>query len=292
MTARPTDDVRGDAASLIAAGLDHLAGLWGARPVVEDVVVDHPSRAVVRATAPDGRSVYVKLEVGRRRAQREAAGIEAAGSTGFPVPDLLHVELGDDLSVLVLASVIGRPLRGDDEPRAWAVAAHHLAELHRIEPPTGTERFDHREGDWTGFMQWWTAHEVAQVIEAGMLDPATADALHTRAQAVLCDMPAPRRSLLHGDCQPAHVLFDQADRVTAFIDWGDASSGDPLLDLAVLTCHHPDRWPTVRHAYGLDPGADDVVWAYWVVRLLGSATWMSDHGFDPGPDLRAAERLL
>lgn len=284
--------MRGDATSLIAAGLHHLEVRWGVRPVVEDVVVDHPSRAVVRTTDPGGRSVYVKLEVGRRRAQREAVGIEAAGSAGVPVPDLLHVELGDDLSVLVLASVTGRPLRGDDGHAAWAVTARHLADLHRIEPPAGAERFDHRESDWTSFMRWFTAHEAALVIEAGMLDPATADTLSIRAQDVLAGMPTPRRSLLHGDCQPAHVLLDHDDRVTAFIDWGDASSGDPLWDLAVLTCHHPDRWGTVRHAYGLDPGADDVVWAYWVVRLLGSATWMSDHGFDPGPDLRAATRLL
>lgn len=277
---------------LIGAGMRWLADRWQIDPVVDAVVVDHAHRAVVRTTAPGGGSVYVKLEAGQMRARREWVAIEAAGSVGFPVPDLLHVELGDDLSVLVLGAVTGRPLGDDDDPAAWAVTARHLAELHRIELPAGVERFDHREDDWISFMRWWTADEVSLVTDRGMLDRSTAHALAERADHVWADMPAPRRSLLHGDCQPAHVLLHDQDRVAAFIDWGDASSGDPLLDLAVLTCRVPHRWSTVRDAYGLDPGADDVVWAYWVVRLVGSATWMADHGFDPTPDLRAAARLL
>ena len=37
--------------------------------------------------------------------------------------------------------------------------------------------------------------------------------------------------LLHGDFHPRHVYADD-DRVTAIIDWGDATAGDPDYDIA------------------------------------------------------------
>jgi aminoglycoside phosphotransferase (APT) family kinase protein len=40
--------------------------------------------------------------------------------------------------------------------------------------------------------------------------------------------PKPGR-LLHGDFHPRHVYADRG-RITGIIDWGDASSGDPLYD--------------------------------------------------------------
>ncbi len=104
-------------------------------------------------------------------------------------------------------------------------------------------------------------------------------------------MPLPQRRLLHGDCQPDHVLLDEDDTVLAIIDWGDASTGDPLWDLAVLTAHHQERLADVLEAYGAPPSAVAVVRAYWIVRHLGSATWLLDHGFDPSPDVRAAQAL-
>ena len=317
----------GSPAPLVTAGVARLAVLWGSDPPVEEVVVDHADRAVFTTTAPGGRPVYVKLERSRRRALRETAGLAAASCAGVPVPDVVHAELsghepggsasglldaalgralhagdrralGHDqstLSVLVLAAVPGRALVADERAGSWVAAARELAALHRIEPGPEVERFDHREDDWISFMRWWLADEAAQVNEAGMLDRDTTEALHRRADQVLATMAVPPRRLLHGDCQPDHVLLD-GDHVSAFVDWGDASSGDPRWDLATLTCRHPDRWLTVRDAYYLDAGGpdadcDEVVKAYCAVRHLGSATWMAEHGFDPTPALRAATSL-
>jgi aminoglycoside phosphotransferase (APT) family kinase protein len=103
-------------------------------------------------------------------------------------------------------------------------------------------------------------------------------------------VPEPARALLHGDYQPAHVLVVDGT-VSAIIDWGDAATGDPLWDVAVLTAHDPQRLPPVLAAIGGRPGDAELVEAYWVVRHLGSATWMADHGFDPSRDLRAATTL-
>ena len=250
--------------------------------------MDHAHRAVFRSTGPGGRTVFVKVEEGRTRAGREVAGIDAAARAGVPVPALLHVELGA-LSVLVLGAVGGRSLGTTDDDRSWADAARHLARLHRLPVPGGVERFDHREGDWIAFMRWWIAHETSLVVEAGMLDRTLSLALLRRTDDVLEAMAPARRALLHGDCQPDHVLVDDDDgRVLALIDWGDAATGDPRWDLAVLTAHHPARLPLVAEAHGSPPADAAIVGAYWTIRHLGSATWMADHGFDPAPDLRAA----
>ncbi len=193
--------------------------------------------------------------------------------------------------MLVVGGVAGRPLGAGDPSTCWAEAARHLVRLHEIEVGPDVERFDHREADWVGFMRWWVTHEAALVVDRGLLDRSTAEALRRRADEVLARMPAPARRLLHGDCQPDHVLLDEAGAVIAIIDWGDASTGDPVWDLAVLTADHPDRLPIVLDAYGVAPSTDEVVLAYWIVRHLGSATWLLDHGFDPSAEVRAAASL-
>lgn len=232
-----------------------LSRRWLVEPTVHEVLVDHPHRAVFRTTDPAGRPVFVKVEVGQVRARREVVAIGIASRAGIPVPELRHVELGD-LSVFVVVSVHGRPLGTADAPPVWAVAARHLADLHAIEVDGDLElqRFDHREADWVAFMRWWAAHEAASVVARGMLDRSLASALLRRTDQVLEQMAVPRRSLLHGDCQPDHVYVDRLGRVAAFIDWGDAATGDPLWDIAVLTAHHAHRWtPSASRAASSRP---------------------------------------
>ena len=43
-----------------------------------------------------------------------------------------------------------------------------------------------------------------------------------------------RRALVHGDLYLRHLVFDDARRWTAVIDWGDVSVADPLADLTVI----------------------------------------------------------
>ncbi|MBL1065240.1 aminoglycoside phosphotransferase family protein [Streptomyces sp. 7-21] len=63
---------------------------------------------------------------------------------------------------------------------------------------------------------------------------------------------------LHGDLHPANILVSQ-DRISAVIDFGDLTSGDPASDLCVAWMLFPPRERAVfRQAYG---GADDATWA-------------------------------
>ena len=63
---------------------------------------------------------------------------------------------------------------------------------------------------------------------------------------------------LHGDLHPANVLVHEG-RISAVIDFGDITSGDPATDLSVawMMFDHRER-VTLREAVG---GADDDTWA-------------------------------
>ncbi|WP_236653243.1 aminoglycoside phosphotransferase family protein [Streptacidiphilus melanogenes] len=64
-------------------------------------------------------------------------------------------------------------------------------------------------------------------------------------------------SWLHGDLHPANVLVDQG-RLSAVIDFGDLTSGDPATDLAVAWMFLPPAARAdLRRAYG---SADDATW--------------------------------
>ena len=74
----------------------------------------------------------------------------------------------------------------------------------------------------------------------------------------------------HGDLQITHVFVD-GDEVTGVIDWSEASRGDALYDLAILTLGHEEHLGDVLAGYGTDVDRD-VIRAWWSLRsLLASA---------------------
>src|SRR5262249_24159335 len=63
---------------------------------------------------------------------------------------------------------------------------------------------------------------------------------------------------VHGDLHPANILVN-AGRISAVIDFGDLTSGDPATDLSVAWMLRPARERDAsRHAYGQ---AADCTWA-------------------------------
>jgi aminoglycoside phosphotransferase (APT) family kinase protein len=78
-------------------------------------------------------------------------------------------------------------------------------------------------------------------------------------ETALAAPPAPARRWTHGDLHPGNLLCDAEGRMTALIDFGDMSGGDPAVDLAAgwlfFTPVGRERFRARRDAGGaLDPG--------------------------------------
>lgn len=83
---------------------------------------------------------------------------------------------------------------------------------------------------------------------------------------------------LHGDLHPDNVLVDERGRITAVIDFGDMTSGDPATDFAIAWMLFGDD-ARARDAFRAAAGVDDDTWtrgrawalALGVAILAGSA---------------------
>ncbi|WP_435207430.1 aminoglycoside phosphotransferase family protein [Micromonospora sp. bgisy143] len=98
---------------------------------------------------------------------------------------------------------------------------------------------------------------------------------------------------LHGDLHPANILVDRG-RISAVIDFGDLTSGDPATDLSVAWLLFPsEQRAALRQAYGR---ADDATWERargWALALsLVFLTHSADNPLMRGIGERAFRRVL
>ena len=79
---------------------------------------------------------------------------------------------------------------------------------------------------------------------------------------------------IHGDLQVDHVFVD-GDEVTGVVDWSEASQGDALFDLAILTLGHKEHLGDVIAGYGTDVDRDLIRAGGRCDASLTSAGWPS-----------------
>lgn len=189
---------------------------------------------------------------------QEIAVLAAVRDAGVPAPQPLYLDETRTLlpeAYLVLAYVEGAsvfdPAHG--EQVADAVASY-LATLHRASIDIAALDFLPRAAQQV--IPW--RDELDEALQEG------------RIRAALAAMgPPPPRSprLLHGDCWPGNLLW-QEGRLVAVVDWEDAKLGDPLFDLAIsrldalwvfgrAAMHH------LTHAYAAHTGHDLAGLPYW-----------------------------
>jgi aminoglycoside phosphotransferase (APT) family kinase protein len=177
---------------------------------------------------------------------------------------------------------IGRPGRGF--PWAWSVTPWFAAETAVVAPPEDAAA---AAGDIARFLR--VLHHAApsdaprnpyratpladrtpRVYEHagqvdGLVDRGAALALWDR---IVAAPPWPGPALwTHGDLHPANLLFS-AGRLSAVVDFGDLSAGDPAVDLAVAWMLFP---PDARRGFrsaACGPGG-------W----LDEHTWTRGHGW-------------
>lgn len=177
--------------------------------------------------------------------------------------------------MLVTEQVAGVPL-SSAHPAAAEAAGAVLRHVHTLNasPP-----FPSGASTWSQHVRNWAEREITCAGARGTLTSAGADRLWHDVAA--CSPLLDRRPivLIHGDCQPDHILIDPAARrVAALLDFVDAGPGDPLLDLAVLTLWDEALTARLFAGYGLDVGEADVLLPlYRVLRHLSASRWLVAH---------------
>jgi len=176
--------------------------------------------------------------------------------------------------VLALAAVGGTALGHLGEPStaspaAWAAAGAAVRRLHDAPlPPWPGESVAEIASDLDRECEW--------LVTNGVLP---ADLVRRNRQVADVALRPWTPVFVHGDLQISHVFTD-GDEITGVIDWSEASRGDALYDLAILTLGHEERLGDLVAGYGRAVDLD-VIRAWWSVRSLRAARWLVEHGFDP-----------
>lgn len=107
---------------------------------------------------------------------------------------------------------------------------------------------------------------------------ATAGAIEDAAVELGFEAPG---VLLHGDLKLAHILAGP-DCGVALIDWGDASAGDPRLDLGRMSMAGPGAFAAFLSGYGLPmtPELERSLTAYRLLWNLDALTYEFRAGGD------------
>jgi aminoglycoside phosphotransferase (APT) family kinase protein len=232
-----------------------MAGMEGV-----EVVVAHSERATLRVG-----DVFLKIDADQARADAE---VEAMALAPIPTPEILWRKA----PVLAIAALPGTALGRLGEPSkaspaAWAAAGAAVRMLHDAPlPPWPGQSLDEIASHLDGECEWLVANDVL---------PAD---LVTRNRRLAETALRPWTPVFtHGDLQVDHV-FVAGDEITGVIDWSEASQGDALFDLAILTLGHKERLGDVVAGYGTDVDLD-LIHAWWSLRCLTNVRWLAEHGY-------------
>ncbi|WP_030193082.1 phosphotransferase family protein [Streptomyces sp. NRRL S-87] len=197
---------------------------------VDRWVVRRPPLGHVLATAHDMK--------------REHRVIQALQGTAVPVPSPFL--LCEDQEVIgapfyVMEYVEGTPYRsaaqlaalGPERTRTMVLRlVDTLADLHRVDPEVvGLAGFGHPQDFLERQLRRWGK----QLTASRSRELAGIDELHEALGRRRPDSPAP--TVVHGDYRLDNVLFDDADRIAAVLDWEMSTLGDPLTDLGLLVMY-------------------------------------------------------
>ncbi|GAB2827220.1 phosphotransferase [Actinoallomurus bryophytorum] len=227
-----------------------------------ELVVAHRERATLRVG-----DVFLKIDADQTRTDVE---VEAMAMAPIPTPEVLWRKP----PVLALAALPGTALgrlgeRSAASPSAWAAAGAAVRKLHDAPLPP-----------WPGQSLDELASDLDRECERLVTNDVLPADLVTRNREVAEAALRPWTPVFtHGDLQVSHVFLD-GEEITGVVDWSEASRGDALYDLAVLTLGHEEHLGDVVAGYGTDVDLD-VIRAWWSLRSLLAVRWLVEHGFDP-----------
>jgi len=225
-----------------------------------EVVVAHNERATLRVG-----DVFLKVDADQSRTDVE---VEAMAMAPVPTPEILWRKP----PALALAAVGGTALGHLGEPStaspaAWAAAGAAIRTLHDAPlPPWPGQSPGELASRLGGECEWLVANHVLP-----------ADLITRNRQLAQTALRPWTPVFIHGDLQVDHIFIND-DEVTGVIDWSEASQGDALFDIAILTLGHREHLGDVVAGYGTDVDRD-LIRAWWSMRCLTSVRWLAEHGY-------------
>jgi aminoglycoside phosphotransferase (APT) family kinase protein len=225
-----------------------------------EVIVAHNERATLRVG-----DVFLKIDADQARTDVE---VEAMAMAPVPTPEVLWRKP----PALALAALPGTALGRLGEPSAaspaaWAAAGAAVRMLHDAPlPPWPGQGLDELASRLDGECEW--------LVTAGVLP---ADLVTRNRRLAETALRGWTPVFIHGDLQVDHV-FVAGDEITGVIDWSEASQGDALFDLAILTLGHKEHLGDVVAGYGADVDRD-LIRAWWSLRCLTNVRWLAEHGY-------------
>jgi aminoglycoside phosphotransferase (APT) family kinase protein len=230
-----------------------------------------------------GRETFVcKIDTNVREVEREAAGMMYAAASGIPVPELVATGDGE----LAMRWVEGTALASAAPTGWWCAAGHALSRVHALVPddPRPGGGFAPARATWAEAIEAEADEELTRWADEGWLDDSAVSRIRDAIVGARPELLASPPSWYHGDLQPDHVLVDASTgEIAAIIDWSDQGCGDAAWDLAVLTLDDLEHLDDVLDGYNADPSERErvtqMVPFYRLVRWLGEARWLYDHGF-------------
>jgi aminoglycoside phosphotransferase (APT) family kinase protein len=183
-----------------------------------------------------GPAAYLKLAE-PAQVSRELAVLQLLREHGVPVAETEAADpsgASTGVPCSLLREVAGEPTNGTSA--AFCTAAPVLRQIHELRF-SGSGYLTADAATLRGQTATWPdamadqAGDIDALASAGVTDAE----LLRRAAAVVRQrahvFTTPHNGhLVHGDFHPRHV-YARGGRITAIIDWGDASSGDPRYDL-------------------------------------------------------------
>jgi aminoglycoside phosphotransferase (APT) family kinase protein len=175
-----------------------------------------------------GETVYLKSG---DTVEAEARACDLARSVGVPAPQILAI----DPTYLICAEVPGSPSGAD---AVVTEVGRGLRRLHEIRGNDGS----------------WAERLLGLITRLDVLaDIVPADLVRRLRVSVppFVDTVADVETvLLHGDLHPRH-LYAVGNDLTGVIDWGDATYGDPLFDVARFSMAGDAATGALLAGYGL-----------------------------------------
>lgn len=267
-----------------------VARQTGLRPTTNTALVLTPRRCVLRVECADGRGFVAKGATGDRL-NREVRAHRWAVEAGLPVAPLVGVFPGPP-QVMLTEELSGAALKDADDPAVWRQAGALLRRLHDVPRPWPVQPDTESRDDWHARV----AAQVARAAERAAFAPSLAQLV---SETVASDAPLvsalSRSAVVHGDCMPAHLLWD-GDGQLHLIDLEYLRIDDPAWDLAVLCAFEPARLDDVLAGYDPDAGEEhrlrQLVPPRRLERLVRAINWRIDHGQPIEPVLATLEHHL